>query len=223
MSGLEKIQRAYAVSVRQPGKGEDVYHVSYVPRGWRYAEGTGGKPAQPPEFIASIRFQGDDGTVSWNKSPSDLEATPEDFTQDARGRVRTLRAWIGRLADLVSAVEGYAKDLGWVTCRIDKKMEDSQIGRYEAPGLLMQERAYRVLLEPVGRSAPGVEGIVDLYLMPAYDDIASLYYYDGRWNLHYIFPGMTGVANTREAPAKPLAKESLQEVLEQMKKGTWLP
>jgi hypothetical protein len=29
----------------------------------------------------------------------------------------------------------------------------------------------RELLEPIGRPAPGIEGIVDLYLMPAYDDI----------------------------------------------------
>ena len=35
-----------------------------------------------------------------------------------------------------------------------------------------------ILLEPV---APGTEGVVDLYLMPGYDDIASLYHYSNRW------------------------------------------
>ena len=101
--------------------------------------------------------------------------------------------------------------------RIEKKMEDSQLGTYKAPALLLQKETVRVLLEPIAHSAPGVEGIVDLYLMPAYDDIASLYYYDGRWNLHYIFPGTASVANRRETPATPLSKETLREVLEEMK------
>ena len=53
-------------------------------------------------------------------------------------------------------------------------------------------------------------------LMPAYDDIASLYYEDGRWTLHYLSGG-TGAANPREAPAKPLSQETLQEVLAEMR------
>ena len=39
-----------------------------------------------------------------------------------------------------------------------------------------------------GALAPGTEGVIDLYLMPAYDDIASIYYSGDRWNLHYLFP-----------------------------------
>jgi hypothetical protein len=53
-------------------------------------------------------------------------------------------------------------------------MEDSQIGKYKAPGLLMQEGTDRILRDPIGRNAPGAEAVVDLYLMPAYDDIATL-------------------------------------------------
>ena len=51
--------------------------------------------------------------------------------------------------------------------------------------------------------------------MPAYDDIASLYFDDGRWVLHYLFSGTT--AGTPSTPAKLLSKETLQEVLEEMK------
>ena len=81
----------------------------------------------------------------------------------------------------------------------------------------MQEGTCRALLEPVGRSAPGAEGVVDLYLMPAYDDIASLYFYDNQWNLHYPFPGTPPLATAREAAGVPLSKETLQKVLEEMK------
>ena len=33
---------------------------------------------------------------------------------------------------------------------------------YQAPALLLQKETARVLLEPVGRAAPGAEGVVDL-------------------------------------------------------------
>ena len=51
----------------------------------------------------------------------------------------------------------------------------------------MQEGTVRIILEPIARSTPGAEGVVDLYLMPAYDDVATLFYEDG-WKLHYPFP-----------------------------------
>ena len=71
----------------------------------------------------------------------------------------------------------------------------------------------------MGRSAPGAEGVVDLYLMPAYDDIASLYYYGDRWNLHYMFPGTKPAATVREAEALPLSKEALEKVLAEMRQN----
>ena len=73
-------------------------------------------------------------------------------------------------------------------------MEDSDIGTYQAPALLLQQDTLRMLLEPIARTAPGADGVVDLYLMPAYDDIATLYFADGKWQLHYTFP------DPREAP-----------------------
>jgi hypothetical protein len=72
------------------------------------------------------------------------------------------------------------------------------------------------MLEPVGRSALGVEGVVDLYLMPAYDDIAAFYYYNNRWNLHYVLPGAAPGATVRESDAVPLSKENLKPVLAEM-------
>lgn len=124
--------------------------------------------------------------------------------------------WLKRLHDLVACVEKWSREAGWSTRRIEKEIEDSRIGRYTAPALLMQEGVVRVLLDPVTRFAPGVDGVVDLYLMPAYDDIASLYYQDGNWQLHYMFPGTPSVATIREAESQPLSKDSLQEVLREM-------
>jgi hypothetical protein len=68
----------------------------------------------------------------------------------------------------------------------------------------------RVGLEPIGHAAPGVEGVVDLYVLPAYDDIAKLFFYDDRWRLHSTMEG------TKSIPDKPLTKKVFREVLDQM-------
>jgi hypothetical protein len=119
---------------------------------------------------------------------------------------------------LVTQVEQWGQELGWATRRIEKWLDDAQIGRHQVPALLLQEGTCRLLLEPIGRSAPGAQGVVDLYRMPAYDDIASLYFYEDRWNLHYLWPSGPSVATVREAPRVVLSKESLQGILEEMKR-----
>ncbi len=92
--------------------------------------------------------------------------------------------WLSRVSTLVDSAEKWAADAGWSTRRIEKQIEDSEIGGYAVPSLLLQEGTTRMLLEPIARSAPGVDGVVDLYRMPAYDDVATLYFYDGQWHLH---------------------------------------
>ncbi|MEX2288662.1 MAG: hypothetical protein WD648_16325 [Planctomycetaceae bacterium] len=66
-------------------------------------------------------------------------------------------------------------------------------------------------------AAPGTQSVVDLYLMPSYDDIASVYYYNNRWNVHYIFQEAPIVAKIREAAAEPLTKVTLPKVSNEMK------
>ena len=127
--------------------------------------------------------------------------------------------WIDRMRELVERVDQWAKEFGWSTRRLEKKLDDARVGSHRVPALIMQADTCRIMLEPVGRSAPGAEGVVDLYLMPAYDDIASIYHYEGRWNLHYMFPGLKPVASIREAESMPLSKESLGRVLTELKQN----
>jgi hypothetical protein len=131
--------------------------------------------------------------------------------------IDTIRdAWLSRLNGLVGEVEGWARELGWSTRRIEKKLEDHEIGLHKVPALLLQEETVRVLLDPIARSSPGAEGIVDLYLMPGFDDIASLYFLEDGWHLHYMFPGSPTVASIREADSMPLSKETFEAVLDAM-------
>lgn len=124
--------------------------------------------------------------------------------------------WLERLTQLVTTVRGWAEAGNWSTRVIEKRMEDSRIGVYKAPALLLQKETTRVFLEPIARSAPGTDGVVDLYLMPAYDDIASLYFEHGEWRLHGIKPLSASVDAIHEDAAEPLSEKSLSQVLEQM-------
>ena len=88
--------------------------------------------------------------------------------------VKEREAWLRLLGELIGEVERWVRP-EWSTRVIEKEMRDSVLGEYNAPALLMQREIARVLLEPITRFAPGTDGVVDLYLMPAYDDVATLF------------------------------------------------
>ncbi len=127
--------------------------------------------------------------------------------------------WLHILADLMGRVNAWAVELGWSTRQIEKRMHDAEIGDYDAPALLLQFETDRVLVDPIGRSAPGADGIVDLYLMPAYDDIATLLLRDGVWQFHYLLPGAPSVGSIQDAAAYPLSKQTLADILLEMRKN----
>ncbi len=141
-------------------------------------------------------------------------ATADSATNPAVDKEKLRDEWLARLSDLIETVRGWAEELDWSTRRIEAKMEDLEIGTYKAPALVMQRETVRALLEPIGRSAPGVTGIVDFYLMPAYDDIARLFFYDDQWHLHHMSPEKPDVGPHRRD--QPLSRETFQAVLEEM-------
>lgn len=116
-------------------------------------------------------------------------------------------AWLQQLGELVSEVQRWAQELGWATRSIEVPMQDNELGAYQAPALLLQRESQQVLLEPITRSAPGVEGVVDLYQMPRYDDVATLYLMAGAWRLH--LPS----GESRGASAAELTKDTLAQTL----------
>jgi hypothetical protein len=127
------------------------------------------------------------------------------------------RQWLDRLNLLVDSIETWARELGWSTRRIMKNMEDLDRVAYKAPGLLLQEEFTKGLLEPISEGFTGLGGRVDLYLMPAYDDVAHLLYTNGVWSLHRLPPGMPAVGLMEEHGPGTLSKETLGEILESMK------
>ena len=136
---------------------------------------------------------------------------------DNRDVERLRTEWLDKLDTLLRAVDVWVQELGWSTRRIEKAMEDSEIGPYRAPALLMQQDAVRILLDPIARIAQGAEGVVDLYLLPAYDDIASIFYANGRWQLEHQLANQPAMDTTPDVASKPLSKEVLAAAIEAMK------
>src|SRR5438874_458088 len=93
-----------------------------------------------------------------------------------------------RVDALVQQVRGWVETHEWVTKPYPKKMRDVDHKVYEVSALFLQKGPVRMLLDPVAYDVPGAEGVVDLYLMPTYDDMASLYFEEGKWMIHYAFP-----------------------------------
>jgi hypothetical protein len=168
-----------------------------------------------PQYTVSVQGHGTNAQFEWRNSPG-AETAREQLEEIARQRTTARNEWLEKLSNLVTEVKGWARGFEWSTKIVEKKMSDPDIGDYKAPALLLQRETVRLFLEPIARDAPGTEGLVDLYLMPSYDDIASLYYYKDRWNVHYMSEGAPTVGNIREAEGNPLTKETLQKVLEEM-------
>lgn len=64
---------------------------------------------------------------------------------------------------------------------------------------------------------PGANGAVDLYVAPAYDDIASLYLEGDHWVLHYADrPDPTATRNGIELKPQPYSEATIQKILDGM-------
>jgi len=210
-------QPRYAISICDEPHVRGGLRFTFVPKGLRHAR-IGGEPPKPaPDYIVSVQGHGEASVFTWVKSPA-KESTKSELEEIVRTRVLERAAWTQRVSDLVKSVEAWAKDLGWSTKRIDKKIEGSRFGNHKAAALVMQEDTVRVLLEPISASAPGSDGLLDLCLMPGYDDIANLYHRDGSWHVLYVFPTQKPVTDMKEGESRPLSKRTLGVILDEMKK-----
>ncbi|WP_165232133.1 hypothetical protein [Aquisphaera insulae] len=165
-------------------------------------------------YVASVRGTGDLVEIHWLRAP-ERETVRGELESLARRRVQERTEWLGRLRDLVTTVKGWADELDWAAKVVDKRMEDAEIGGYRAPSLLLQRESVRLYLEPIGRSAPGIEGVVDLCLMPSYDDVARLTNEGDRWKVRYVFDDVVP-GNGRADRVRPLTKATIRRVFDAM-------
>ena len=217
MAKRNAAESLYVVSIYDEPNRPGMLRFTFVPRCLPPTRVPGEPAKAVPLYSVTVEGKADETVFTWLVVPEneDVKGGLEDI---AKKRVTARHQWLEKLRKLVDTVKGWSDELGWSTKVVEKKMEDYEIGTYKAPALLLQEEAVKLFLEPVSRVSPSAAGVVDLYLMPAYDDIASLYYYNHKWNVHYLFPGSPEVGNLQEMEAKPLTKATLRKVFDEMKR-----
>ena len=109
--------------------------------------------------------------------------------------------WLDRLHTLAAQVRGWVEKHGWRTRLVAKPVRDEPLGRFEVPLLLMERNAVQVALSPITRFPGNSDGGVDLYVVPAYSESASLSLEDDQWFLYYSFDRSSG-ANDQPEPAR---------------------
>ena len=128
--------------------------------------------------------------------------------------------WLEHLRILVESVQEWSAASGWRGRLTSKHMAEKGLGRYEVPVLVLDRDDAEVSLVPVAREVPGADGLVELFRMPAYDAVASLYLEEGQWFIHYAFtPDPAGAPSVIEAERLPLEEGSLNRVLDDITKA----
>jgi hypothetical protein len=125
--------------------------------------------------------------------------------------------WLDRLNALASQVKVWVEKARWRTRLVSKPTRDPVLGRYEVPLLLMERDGVEVALSPISRFVPDADGAVDLYVVPAYDEVASLYSEGGRWVIYHVSDPDPGETHSAIEPeALPLSEQTLHRVLDAM-------
>ena len=205
----------YRVDISEDAGEENALRFTFVPKNVETSSLEGESALESGQFVARAKQVGATVELEWVQDlPLELK---KDLAAIARERMEMRYQWLARLKDLVSTVKAWANELGWSTKVVKKKMNDADVGSYVADALLLQQETVRLFLEPIARDAPGVHGVADLYLMPSYDDLASLYFYNEQWNVHYVTDGGLIDGDLVNAAGRPLTKETLQHVLDEIK------
>jgi len=132
----------------------------------------------------------------------------------ATGLPREVDDWLELLKGLVDNVKAWAEAAGWETRLTSRDVKEKGVVRYEAPVLVLDRDETEVSLVPVARMVPGADGLVDFYVMPDFDDVASLYREEGQWFFHYAFhPDPMESPSKIETERFPLDEASLNRVL----------
>ena len=116
---------------------------------------------------------------------------------------------------VVRQFEAVLAEMKQLARRDEKRMRDETGGVYSVQSLTIFLGAMRLLLDPNGYNLPGCDGAIDLYLLPPYDPVATLYLEHGEWFIHSPNP-MTqeSIARPTEWGRSALTKESIANLLE---------
>jgi hypothetical protein len=123
-------------------------------------------------------------------------------------------AFAKQVETVVSDFEASLSGRDWSIRRDPKRMRDEIGNVYTVQSLTLINGPVRLLLDPNGYDIPGADGVVDLYLLPPYDPVATLYLEDGTWFIHSPFPSaLEAIDNPTKWTRSYLNKESISNTL----------
>lgn len=132
----------------------------------------------------------------------------------AEARERLKEEWLDRLQALIEQVKHWAVDAGWEIHQDVKPVIEPALGKYQVPLLFLQRGGREFVLSPLPRPGLGPEGVVDVYLMPGYDDVVSLECSHERWTVKPLRPsGATAQPWVTTFDPLPLDRDSLLGIL----------
>ena len=124
-------------------------------------------------------------------------------------------AFSSQVTSLVGRFEAALDRRQWSIHRDEKRMRDEVGEVYRVPALTLVKGATRLLLDPNGFGFPGADAGVDLYLLPPYDPVASLFLEGETWFIHSPFPsGRVEIPRPEEWPRRELSPDVIRTVLE---------
>ena len=100
--------------------------------------------------------------------------------QPAENWQELVDAWLVEIQTIIDQAKIWSQGRGWTTRQDQKVIVEENVGKYEAPILLIHTPQGRLLLEPVARDIVGAEGRFDFCVMPSYDSLA-LVKFEGGW------------------------------------------
>jgi hypothetical protein len=123
-------------------------------------------------------------------------------------------AFAKQVEAVVSNFEASLSGRDWSMRRDPKRMRDELGNVYSALSLTLIKGPVRLLLDPNGYDIPGADGVMDLYLLPPYDPVATLYLEDGEWFIHSPFPAaLDAVDDPSKWSRSCLTKDSISNTL----------
>jgi hypothetical protein len=124
-------------------------------------------------------------------------------------------AFVKQVEWVISDFETSLSGRDWSMRRDPKRMRDEIGNVYTVQALTLIKGPVRLLLDPNGYDIPGADGFMDLYLLPPYDPVATLYLEDGQWFIHSPFPAaLEAIDNPKRWTRSDLTKESINDTLE---------
>ena len=108
---------------------------------------------------------------------------------------------------LIGRFKGVLAETDWSTREQPRKLEDEKGATYTTPSLFVWRGPTSLSLVPTGYDIPGADGVADLYLLPDYAPVATLYLETGVWWVHSPYP----TPSTPEAKPTQWCREELSD------------